>query len=430
MKLWSSSPSLDSLVERFTVGRDREFDLELARYDVIGSLAHGEMLRDVGLISDDEWSALEGALRAIGEEIERGEFVIEDEYEDVHSKIEAVLTERVGEAGKKIHTARSRNDQVLVDLHLWSKDAVGAVIDAVREVFDALLARSEEHASDPMPGFTHTQIAMPSSFGLFFGAYAELLVDDVAMLNAAMRAADRNPLGSAAGFGSSFPIDRERTTELLGFRTQRFNAVGAGLSRGKLEWIVTSAFASVASTIGRFATDVVLYTSGPFSLLRLSDDLATGSSIMPHKKNPDLFELVRARCAEIRSVPNTIAMMMTNLQGGYHRDYQLLKETLLPSASHLLDVLAIIRHGLDGLSVRTDWQQDERYRYLWTVEDVNRLVSEGVSFRDAYRTVADAIAEGTWERPDGAVYSHTGSIGDVAVERVRGAFEEEIENGR
>ena len=425
MKLWSNTPSLDALVERFTVGNDRHFDMLLARYDVIGSLAHGEMLRDQELLAEDEWSALRDALHQIGMEIDAGTFEIDDSFEDVHSKIEAELIERVGEAGKKIHTARSRNDQVLLALHLWAGETIEELLGLISSFFDRLLERAEQHRDDLMPGYTHMQIAMPSSFGLWFGAYAEGLVDDVTILKAAQRIADQNPLGSAAGYGSSFPIDRQKTTDLLGMRTLRYNAVGAGLSRGKLEWSVATGLASVAGTLSRLAGDVVLYSGGNFGFFSLPDTFVTGSSIMPHKKNPDLFELVRAHCNLVRSTPEAIATLTTNLAGGYHRDYQLLKELLFPAVTRLTDALILAERAIEGITVHTDWQSEDRYLYLTTVEEVNRLVEEGMPFRDAYMAVAASIQEGTFRPAEQVEHTHIGSIGNLAIEEIRKKFERE-----
>lgn len=419
MKLWSESPSLDALVERFTVGDDRRLDLRLARFDVIGSLAHGRMLHEQGMMSEGEWEDVEGGLRGLLAEIERGDFVIDDRFEDVHSKVEAELISRVGEGGKKIHTARSRNDQVLLDMHLWAREELREVSELLGLLFDRLLLLAERHQEDPMPGYTHMQVAMPSSFGLWFGAYAEALIDDVSFLNAAARVADQNPLGSAAGFGSSFPIDRERTTELLDFGRLRINAVSAGLSRGKLEWMIATAFASIASTIARMAGDIVLYSGGNFGFLSLPQAFVTGSSIMPHKKNPDVFELIRAHCNLVRSTPEAIATLTTNLPTGYHRDYQLLKELLFPAATRLRDSLILAERGLSEIQVHTDWQDDQRYAHLYTVEEVNRLVREGVPFRDAYMQVAESIREGAYSPSRALDHTHLGSIGNPGIEAIR-----------
>ena len=422
MKLWDKGEPIDALVERFTVGDDRSLDLKLARYDVLGSLAHAGMLASAGLLSHDELDSLREALGDILEEIESGTFEIGDEFEDVHSKIEFELTERVGEAGKKIHTARSRNDQVLLDLHLYARQEIGRIKELVRLLFHRLMELSDRHAADPMPGYTHMQIAMPSSFGLWFAAYAEALIDDLVLLNAARRIADQNPLGSAAGYGSSFPIDRNVTTEFLGFRTLRFNAMGAALSRGKLEWTLSTAAASVATTLGRLAMDVVLYAGGNFGFVRLPDAFTTGSSIMPHKKNPDVFELIRARCNALRSLPNEIALVTANLPGGYHRDYQIVKELLFPAIENLKDCLRLAERGLSGIEVVTDWQEDERYAHLYTVEEVNRLVAEGMPFRDAYRAVGESLRGGDYTPNRELHHTHEGSIGNLCNGEIREKF--------
>jgi argininosuccinate lyase len=426
MKLWSESPSLDRLVERFTVGHDRELDLRLARFDVIGSLAHGQMLNEQGILSEGEWGDVKQGLEELLSEIERGDFVIDDRFEDVHSKIEAELIKRVGEGGKKIHTARSRNDQVLLDMHLWAKEELSVISELLQLLFDRLLLLAERHQEDPMPGYTHMQVAMPSSFGLWFGAHAEALIDDVTLLKGAARIADQNPLGSAAGFGSSFPIDRERTTELLGFGRLRINAVSAGLSRGKLEWLVAIAFASIAATVARMAGDIVLYSGGNFGFFSLPEGFVTGSSIMPHKKNPDVFELIRAHCNLVRSAPEAIATLTTNLPTGYHRDYQLLKELLFPAATRLRDSLVLAERGLSEIQVQTDWQEDDRYAHLYTVEEVNRLVREGVPFRDAYMQVAESIREGTYQPSTTLEHTHVGSVGNPAFEAIRDKMKAEL----
>ncbi len=425
MKLWTKDISLDTLVERFTVGEDRLFDMQLARHDLRGSLAHGEMLYDQGLLSAEEWHDVREGLQQIAGEIEKGSFLIEKEYEDVHSKVEALLTERIGEAGKKIHTARSRNDQVLVDMHLWSREEIEEVRTLLRRLFERLLQRAEEHRDDPMPGYTHQQIAMPSSFGLWFGAYAESLIDDLTMLNAAARIADQNPLGSAAGYGSSFPIDRQKTTDLLHFRRLRINAVSAGMSRGRLEWTVASALASLAMTLSRLAGDIVLYSGGNFGFFTLPDAYTTGSSIMPHKKNPDIFELIRAHCNLVVSTPQTVAGLISNLPVGYHRDYQLLKEILFPAVRRILDSLTLAERGIAELSVETTWKEDDRYLYLSTVERVNMLVTEGIPFRDAYMSVAEEVRSGEYREREGAEYTHVGSLGNPGFDQIRAKFEEE-----
>lgn len=426
MKLWDKGEPTDALVERFTVGDDRHLDLTLARYDALGSLAHAEMLALVGLLSESELAKLRDGLGQILEEIESGTFEIGEEFEDVHSKIEHELTRRIGEAGKKIHTARSRNDQVLLDLHLYTRQETGAIKGHVRLLFDRLMELSDRHADDPMPGYTHMQIAMPSSFGLWFAAYAESLIDDVSMLNVARRIADQNPLGSAAGYGSSFPIDRKITTEFLGFRTLRFNSMAAALSRGKLEWTLATAVASTATTLARLATDIVLYAGGNFGFVRLPDAFTTGSSIMPHKKNPDVFELIRGRCNALRALPNEIALMTGNLPGGYHRDYQLLKESLFPAIESLKDCLRLAEHGLSGIETVTDWKNDERYAHLYTVEEVNRRVAEGMPFRDAYAAIGESVGSGTYMQGDALRHTHEGSVGNLCNSEIRKKFAAEF----
>lgn len=425
MKLWDKGEAIDTVVERFTVGDDRKLDLKLARYDALGSLAHAEMLAEVELLSKDELEDLQRGLGEIIAEIESGTFVIEDGHEDVHSKIEAYLTSRIGEAGKKIHTARSRNDQVLLDLHLYAREEIGEIRALVHDLFERLMNLSDQYAEALMPGYTHMQIAMPSSFGLWFGAYGEALIDDLMMLNAVLRIADQNPLGSAAGYGSSFPIDRTSTTELLLFRTLRYNAMGAGMSRGKLEWTLASAMASVAATLGRFAMDVVLYAGGNFGFVKLPDAFTTGSSIMPHKKNPDIFELIRARCNEIRALPNRIAMITTNLPGGYHRDYQILKEVLFPDVENLKDCLSLAEYALGNIEINTDWQKESKYDHLYTVEEVNRLVTDGMPFREAYRMVGEMLKDGSYSPEHKTSHTHEGSIGNLCNREIREKFAEE-----
>ena len=425
MKLWSESPSLDALVERFTVGDDRALDLRLARFDVIGSLAHGRMLHEQGMMSREEWEDVRRGLEEILSEIERNAFVIDDAFEDIHSKVEAELIARVGEAGKKIHTARSRNDQVLLDMHLWAREEITEIRTLVQLLFDRLMLLAERHQEDRMPGYTHMQIAMPSSFGLWFSAWGESLIDDLTLLNGAWRVADQNPLGSAAGYGSSFPIDRARTTGLLGFGRLRINSVSAGLSRGRLEWMVAAAFASVATTVARMAGDIVLYSGGNYGFFSLPEAFVTGSSIMPHKKNPDVFELIRAHCNFVRSTPETIAMLTANLPSGYHRDYQLLKELLFPAATRLRDSLVLAERGLSEIRVHTAWEEDERYAHLYTVEEVNRLVREGMPFRDAYMRVAASIREGTYHPPGTLDHTHIGSTGNPGIDAIREKMEEE-----
>ncbi len=418
-KIWDKDLPLDEAVERFTIGRDAELDLALAPYDVLGSIAHVKMLAATGLLKKKEARQLEKELKKIHEEIVAGTFVIEEGIEDVHSQVEKLLTERLGEAGKKVHTARSRNDQVLLDLRLFSRSRLTEVRKEMLLLADRLLEKAEQHREVLMPGYTHFQVAMPSSFGLWFASFAEGLADDLLLLHAAWRLVNQNPLGSAAGYGSSFPVDRELTTRLLGFDELVINAVYAQAGRGRTERTVAAALASVAATLGRLASDAVLFMSQNFGFLSLPDAYTTGSSIMPHKKNPDAFELVRARCNKLQALPQELQLIITNLPTGYHRDFQLLKESYLPAFNTLIDSLRITRLLVEHLIVREDILKEEKYRYLFSVEEVNRLVSEGQPFREAYREVARQIAEGTFT-PSGKVnYTHTGSIGNPRNDLIR-----------
>ncbi len=389
-KLWSKEGTATSaLVERFTVGRDKEFDVLLAQYDVLGSLAHTEMLEAVGLLSKEDLVLIREGLQQILGEIRAGSFGIDKDVEDVHSQVEGLLTQRIGEAGKKIHSGRSRNDQVAVDIKLYLRAQVLAIKEEVSLLFQQLTGLSEKYKDKLLPGYTHLQIAMPSSFGLWFGAYAESLVDDLEMLAAAYQVVNKNPLGSGAGFGSSFPLDREMTTRLLGFRTLNYNSVYAQMSRGKAEKIVATGLASVAGTIGRLAMDCSLYINQNFGFISFPPELTTGSSIMPHKKNPDVFELIRAKCNRIQSTPNELSLLLANLPSGYHRDLQLTKEILFPAIDEGLTCLQMTRLMLDHVEVRDNILSDEKYKYLFSVEAVNRLVNEGVPFREAYRQVGN-----------------------------------------
>lgn len=424
MKIWDKGFSIEEKITRFTVGDDLEYDLELAKYDVLGSLAHMHMLRDTGLISSGEADQLEQALNTILEEIAAGTFVIEPEFEDIHSKVEYLLTERTGEAGKKIHTARSRNDQVLVDLHLYVKDSLGEIADKTYRLFNQLLSLSEQHKEVLMPGYTHFQIAMPSSFGLWFGAYAESLVDDMEFLMAARRISDQNPLGSAAGYGSSFPIDRKQTTQELKFRTMKYNVVAAQMSRGKLEKSTAFALASLAGTLGKMAMDICLYNSQNFGFVSFPDELTTGSSIMPHKKNPDVFELVRGRCNLIQALPGEITLLTNNLPSGYHREFQLLKEPLFPALRSMQDCLEITEYMLGHIQIDTNILDDSKYDYLYSVENVNHEVMQGLSFRDAYKKVGAQVEDGSFEPRKALSHTHEGSIGNLCTEEIRQKMDE------
>ncbi len=425
MKLWSKhNTSTHTLVEKFTVGRDREFDLLLAEHDVLGSLAHTQMLEKVGLLTAAECLEIHRELNQILVDIRAGDFQIEAEVEDVHSQIELLLTRRIGESGKKIHAGRSRNDQVAVDIKLYLRAELQEVKALTIKLFDLLLRLSEQHRETLLPGYTHLQIAMPSSFGLWFGAYAESLVDDMETLVAAYRVVNKNPLGSGARYGSSFPLDRRLTTELLGFDTLHFNAVYAQMSRGKTERIVAQALSNIAATLGRFSMDVCLYLSQNFDFIGFPPELTTGSSIMPHKKNPDIFELTRARCNRLQALPNELALLFTNLPSGYHRDLQLTKEILFPGIESLKGCLEMLTHALPYIEVRKDILQDEKYRYLFTVEAVNELVNKGLSFREAYREVGNRIESGTFEfNPTQTLHhTHDGSLGNLCTEEIRAAM--------
>ncbi len=414
MKLWQKEGvNTAEQIERFTVGRDREMDLYLAPFDVLGNLAHAHMLESIGLISNDELGMMNDELKKIYGQIGTGQFVIEDGIEDVHSQVELMLTRSLGDVGKKIHSGRSRNDQVLVDLKLFTRDRLWRVAESVRRVFDRLLSRSEEHKDDLLPGYTHLQIAMPSSFGLWFGAYAEALADDMLTLQTAYRLANRNPLGSGAGYGSSFPLNRTLTTELLGFEGMHVNVVYAQMSRGKTEQTALTALAAIAATLSRMAMDICLYNSQNFGFLTLPDALTTGSSIMPHKKNPDVAELLRAKTNRMKAVPMEVMLVMSNLPSGYHRDMQLLKEILMPAFDEILDCLDITDFMLEHLQVKSNLLDDPKYDLLFSVERVNELVLQGLPFREAYRTVGKEIAEHTYQPPRRLHHTHEGSIGNL-----------------
>ncbi|WP_302574590.1 argininosuccinate lyase [uncultured Duncaniella sp.] len=422
MKLWSKGFEPDRMIEEFTVGRDRELDLRLARYDVQGSMAHIRMLESIGLLKKDELDLLIEALEDIADVIERGDFVIEEGVEDVHSEVEFMLTARLGDIGKKIHSGRSRNDQVLVDLKLFMRDEIKHIAEAVNRLFDRLQALSEEHKDKLMPGYTHMQVAMPSSFGLWFGAYAESLADDMQMLVAAYNVANQNPLGSAAGYGSSFPLDREMTTRLLGFETLHYNVVAAQMSRGKTERAVSMAIASIASTLGHLAMDVCMWMCQNFGFVSFPDNLTTGSSIMPHKKNPDVFEIMRGKCNRLQSVPNEIALLTANLPLGYNRDLQLLKDIIFPATTELIECLDMAEFMLGHILVRDGIVDDSRYDYLFTVEEVNRLVLDGMPFREAYKKVGLEVQDGSYSPSRNVRHSHSGSIGNLCNDRIAEKF--------
>ena len=418
MKLWNKGFEPDKAIEEFTVGNDRELDLRLARYDVIGSMAHIRMLESIGLLGSDELPVLLEALQRILESAERGEFVIEEGVEDVHSQVELMLTRELGDLGKKIHSGRSRNDQVLVDLKLFMRDELKMLAERIKVVFDRLQSLSDEHKDTLMPGYTHLQVAMPSSFGLWFGAYAESLIDDMEMVVAAYNIANQNPLGSAAGYGSSFPLNRTMTTELLGFGALHYNVVAAQMSRGKTERAAAYAIASVASTLGKFAMDVCLFMCQNYGFISFPDNLTTGSSIMPHKKNPDVFEIMRGKCNRLQSVPNEISLLTTNLPLGYHRDLQLLKDIIFPATTTLCQCLDMCDFMLQNIIIKQDIIEDERYNYLFTVEDVNRLTLSGVPFREAYREVGMAVQRGEYTPTREVNHTHEGSIGNLCNDKI------------
>lgn len=419
MKLWSKDNTDTSrLVEKFTVGRDKEFDLLLAPFDVLGSIAHAKMLASVGLLTAEEAEKLIAKLRDIYQLIGKGQFTIEEGIEDVHSQVELLLTQKLGDTGKKIHSARSRNDQVLVDVKLFLRNEIEELVNEVQPVFQLLQQQSERFRNHLFPGYTHLQLAMPSSFGLWFGAYAESLVDDMITLQAAYQVVNKNPLGSAAGYGSSFPIDRTMTTRLLGFADLNYNVVYAQMGRGKAERITAMALANLADTLSRLSMDACLYLNQNFDFISFPASLTTGSSIMPHKKNPDVFELVRSYCNRLKALPNEVLMMTSNLPSGYHRDLQLLKEHLFPVFQTLKDCLNMVSLMLSSISVKENILADEKYKYVFSVEEVNKLVLQGVPFRDAYKQVGMAIEEGRFTYTTEIKHVHEGSIGNLCNDKV------------
>ena len=423
MKLWDKGFSVDEKIDRFTVGKDRELDIYLAPYDVLGTMAHITMLESVGLLAKDELDVLLPELKSIYKSACDGTFVIEDDIEDVHSQVELMLTRKLGDLGKKVHTGRSRNDQVMVDLKLFARAEIEKTVSKVKALFDVLLARSEQYKDVLMPGYTHLQVAMPSSFGLWFGAYAESLTDDMNMLQAAWKVTNQNPLGAAAGYGSSAPLNRTLTTKLLGFDDLNYNSVYAQMGRGKTERIIAFAYASVAETLGRLAMDCCLFNSQNFGFVKLPDELTTGSSIMPHKKNPDVFELIRAHCNRICGAPGTLRLLTTNLPSGYFRDMQLTKETYFPLFDELGDCLDLAVFAVENIRVSENLMDDPKYMQAFSVEEVNRLVSEeNVPFRDAYRKVADSISDGSFRFGGELLHTHEGSVGNLCNDRIADKF--------
>lgn len=418
MKLWQKSTEVNKDVETYTVGRDRELDIHLAPFDVLGSMAHITMLESIGLLTKEELSALLDELRVIYNLAVEGDFDIEEGIEDVHSQVELMLTRKLGDVGKKIHSGRSRNDQVLVDLKLYTRHEIFRLVHAVDGLIDILLEQSNKYKDVLMPGYTHLQIAMPSSFGLWFGAYAESLTDDLQMLLAAYKICNRNPLGSAAGYGSSFPLNRQMTTDLLGFENMNYNVVYAQMGRGKMERIVTTAIASVAATLSKLAYDACMFTSQNFNFLKLADEYTTGSSIMPHKKNPDVFELTRAKCNKLQGIPMEITLITNNLPSGYFRDLQLTKEIFIPAFEEINDCVSMVGRMMAEVKVNENILDDDKYLHIFSVEEVNRLALEGMPFRDAYRKVGLDIENGNFKHDKKVHHTHEGSIGNLCNDKI------------
>ncbi len=429
-KLWEKNIQVDHEVDLFTVGKDREMDLYLAKYDVLGSMAHITMLESIGLLTSEELHLLLAELKRIYAVAEAGEFVIEEGVEDVHSQVELMLTRQLGDIGKKIHSGRSRNDQILLDLKLFTRAEIQRIVSLVQALFDVLQAQSERYREVLLPGYTHLQIAMPSSFGLWFGAYAESLVDDLQLLQAAYRVCNRNPLGSAAGYGSSFPLNRRMTTELLGFDSLDYNVVYAQMGRGKMERTVAFALAGIAGTLSKLAFDACMFNSQNFGFIKLPDQFTTGSSIMPHKKNPDVFELTRAKCNKIQGLPNQITLICNNLPSGYFRDLQIIKEVFLPSFDELADCLRMVTHMMREVKVNEHILDDERYAPIFSVEEVNRLVLSGVPFRDAYKQVGLEIEAGKFVANKQIHHTHEGSIGNLCTAEIAALMQQVVDGFR
>lgn len=422
MKLWDKGLKIDEQIEQFTVGNDREIDLHIAKYDLQASLAHAKMLTSIGIINQEEFLQLEEGLSILAKHIEDKTFVIESQFEDVHSKIEFELTNMYGDVGKKIHTARSRNDQVLVALHLYYKENLKQIKALTATFFETLLQLSETHKSALLPGYTHLQVAMPSSYGLWFSAYAETLIDDVYILDAAIKTVDQNPLGSAAGYGSSFPIDRELTTKELGFETLKYNVVAAQMSRGKNERTIAASLGSLANTLARFAMDICLYMSQNFDFISFPDELTTGSSIMPHKKNPDVFELIRGKSNKIQALQTEMILITNNLPSGYHRDFQLLKENMIAAIEEMKSILSIFNFSIQQIQIKEFDVNDEKYKYLFTVDAINNLVVDGQTFREAYQQIGAEVANGTYKADTSKQHSHIGSIHNLHLDAIKAKF--------
>jgi argininosuccinate lyase len=426
MKLWQKDKTSTKDVESFTIGRDREMDMHMARFDVLGSLAHVRMLESIGLLRANELEVLSAELKNIYDKVKAGGFVLEEGVEDIHSQVEIELTKKRGEMGKKIHSGRSRNDQVLLDIKLYLRYEIEGIVTDLKNLFDLLISQSEKFKDHLLPGYTHLQLAMPSSFGLWFGAFAESLVDDVITLEAAYRIVNKNPLGSAAGYGSSFPLNRKMTTELLGFDDLNYNVVYAQMGRGKSERIVASALGNVAATLAKLSMDACLFLNQNFGFISFPDELTTGSSIMPHKKNPDVFELIRARCNQLQALPGDIAFVITNLPSGYHRDLQLLKEILFPAIQNLKSCIKMTQVMLSNITVKENILADEKYKFLFSVEEVNKLVLGGMPFRDAYKKVGLDIEQGNFNPSIQIHHTHEGSIGNLCLMQISAAMDQTI----
>ena len=422
MKLWDKGIRVDEQIEQFTVGNDREIDIHIAKYDVQASIAHAKMLASIGILTSDELEQLLEGLEELEKQIAAGTFTIEAKFEDVHSKIEFELTQKYGDVGKKIHTARSRNDQVLVALHLYYKENLKEIKELTKNFFETLLSLAETYKDQLLPGYTHLQVAMPSSFGLWLSAYAEVLIDDVYLLNAAVRTVDQNPLGSAAGYGSSFPINRELTTKELNFETMKYNVVAAQMSRGKNERTIAASLGCLANTLSRFAMDICLYMSQNFDFIIFPNELTTGSSIMPHKKNPDVFELIRGKSNKIQALQTEMILITNNLPSGYHRDFQLLKENMIAAIEEMKSILSIFNYSIQQMKVRSIDLHDEKYQYLFTVDSINNLVVEGMSFREAYQQIGAEVQNEIYKPDTSKKHSHTGSIHNLCLEQIREKF--------
>ncbi|MFC2148680.1 argininosuccinate lyase [Bacteroidota bacterium] len=419
MKLWDKGYSTDKKIDHFTVGNDRELDLVLAKYDVIASMAHAKMLGKIGLLTSEETLVLVRELENIGQSIKEGTFIIEDTFEDVHSKIEFLLTEKLGDTGKKIHTARSRNDQVLVAMQLYLKEELSEIKHLTKELFKLLIELAEKYKEVLLPGYTHFQIAMPSSFGLWFSAYAESLIDDLYFIDSAFKIADQNPLGSAAGYGSSFPIDRSYTTTEMGFADLKYNVVAAQMGRGKVEKATAFGISGIAGTLSKLAMDICLYMSQNFNFISFPDALTTGSSIMPHKKNPDVFELIRAKCNSLQAIPNHITLITTNLPSGYHRDLQMVKGLIIPAIQEIKSCLEMMTFSLKDVKVNFDILDDPKYDYLFSVDTLNQLVLSGIPFRDAYKQIGAEIEAGSFKPKKQLKHTHEGSLGNLCLDKIK-----------